>query len=655
MCVPISARRGGPRVGHGRPLSVTAALLFLWLWPGPVPGARAQRAAPAVPAPTSLHRPAGAARGALAVPDTVQFSRQEVMIPMRDGVRLHTLIFTPEGMQGPLPIILERTPYGIEGAARSFDVYLKELAEDGYIFVFQDIRGRYGSEGTFVMQRPPHDPKDEKGIDEATDAWDTVDWLVKHVPNNNGRVGMLGISYPGWLTAMALTDPHPALRAASPQASPADMFIGDDFHHNGAFRLSYGFEYAAMMETSKENEQFSFDRYDTYEWYLRLGPLSNVDPEYLHGKIPTWEDFVTHPNYDAFWQRQAGAQYMRRVSVPTLSVAGWWDQEDFYGPITLYEALERHDTAGINYLVVGPWNHGGWSHADGSSLGAIQFGSNTSLYFRQHIQAPFFHHFLKGGDTWSEPEALTFETGSDAWRSWNAWPPRTGVQQRALYFRANHVLSFEAPRADTTAYDAYLSDPAHPVPYRHRPIEPTYYPQGSGWYTWEVEDQRFVDDRPDVLTLETPPLDHDVTIAGDVVAHLFAATTGSDADWIVKLIDVYPEHDAAEPKMGGYELMVAGEVLRGRFRDGFQRPEPVRPGDVVAYAVPLRTHDHTFLAGHRIMVQVQSTWFPIIDRNPQTYVPNIFQARASDFRAATQRIYRSASRPSHITLPVVTR
>ncbi|HEX5438827.1 MAG TPA: CocE/NonD family hydrolase [Gemmatimonadaceae bacterium] len=588
-------------------------------------------------------------------PDTAAgFDLTEVMIPMRDGVKLHTTIFAPRGTHAPLPFILTRTPYGIAHAARNLRGYYKALADDGYIFVFQDIRGRYGSEGQFVMQRPPRDRKDPKAIDESTDTYDTIDWLLKHVPNNNGRVGMLGISYPGWLTVMAMLDPHPALKAVSPQASPADMFIGDDFHHNGAFRLSYGFEYAAMMETSKTNENFAFDRYDTYQWYLDLGPLSNVNAKYLHGKMPTWNNFVAHPNYDAFWQKQAAAPYLTRVTVPTLNVAGWWDQEDFYGPVKIYETLEPHDTKHLNYLVVGPWNHGGWSRARGDTLGAIPFGSPTSRYFQEKILAPWFAHFLKDEGALHEPEAVTFEAGDDQWKSWNAWPPKRESTARHLYFHADGQLSFEQPAdRDARASDSYVSDPAHPVPYRHRPIQATYFPHGSNWYTWLLEDQRFVDHRPGVLSWETPPLDHDVTIAGDITAKLFVSTTGTDGDWIVKLIDVYPEAYPRDWKLSGYELMVANDVFRGRFRKSFQKPVPFVPGKVTPITIDLHTQDYRFEKGHRIMVQVQSTWFPLIDRNPQTFVPNIFTAKASDYQAATIHVYRSARWPSSVEVHVV--
>ena len=581
------------------------------------------------------------------------FDLTEVMIPARDGVKLHTTIFVPRGAPGPLPIIFTRTPYGIAHAGNTLHGYYRAFARDGYIFAFQDIRGRYTSEGQFVMLRPPRQRGDPKAIDESTDAYDTIDWLLAHVPNNNGRVGMLGISYPGWLTLMAMLDPHPALKAASPQASPADMFLGDDFHHNGAFRLSYGFEYATRMETSKEQEPFTFDRYDTYQWYLDLGPLSNVNAKYLHGKIPTWNDFVAHANYDAFWQRQGAAPYLTRVTVPTLNVAGWWDQEDFYGPLKIYELLERYDTAHVNSLVVGPWNHGGWSGAEGEKLGEIDFGSPASRYFQDSILAPWFAHFLKDRGERRQPEAVTFEAGANQWRTWEAWPPRQGTAERRLYFQGGGRLSFEPPTG-ANAFERYVSDPAHPVPYRHRPIPATYTPGGSGWPSWLVEDQRFVDDRPDVLTWETEPLTEDVPIAGDITAHLFVSTTGTDGDWIVKLIDVYPEDHPKDQKLAGWELMVANDVFRARFRNSFEKPAALTPGQVTPLTIDLHSQDYRFLKGHRIMVQVQSTWFPLIDRNPQTFVPNIFEARGSDYRPATIRVYRSARWPSSVEVRVVT-
>ncbi len=587
----------------------------------------------------------------------LEFTETRAMVPMRDGVKLNTVVFTPKRTVGPLPFLIMRTPYGAPASSRTLmSERTKELVDEGYIFVYQDIRGRYKSEGTFVMQRPPRDKRDPRAIDESTDAYDTIEWLLKNVPGHNGRAGLMGVSYDGWLTAMAMLDPHPAVKAVSPQASPADMYLGDDFHHNGAFRLSYGFEYAAMMETSKENASFRFDSFDTYEWYLRLGPLSAVNERYLLGKIPTWNDYVAHPNYDAFWQKQAMVSYLTRVTVPALHVAGWWDQEDFYGPQKIYETLEPLDRQEMSFFVAGPWNHGGWMRADGSSLGRIKFGANTSKYFREKIQAPFFAHFLKDKAGWDVPEAITFETGANEWRVYDEWPPRKLTEDRDLYFGEGGRLSFDAPGGDDgSAFDSYVSDPARPVPYRPRPIEATYDPRGSGWSTWLVGDQRFVHLRPDVLSWETEPLAEDITITGHVLAKLFASTTGTDSDWIVKLIDVYPSDHPAEPLMGGYQLMISNEVFRGRFRTSFEKPEPLVADRVTDFTIDLHGADHRFLKGHKIMVQVQSTWFPLIDRNPQTFVENIFLAKASDYRAATQRVFRSKTYPSHIVLPVRTR
>jgi putative CocE/NonD family hydrolase len=575
------------------------------------------------------------------------FNATEAMIPMRDGVRLYTQVYAPARAGERLPILLLRTPYG----TAALDSARVELTADGYVVVLQDIRGRFKSEGQFVMLRQPRDPKDKKAIDESTDTYDTIDWLLKHVSNNNGRVGMVGTSYGAWLTVMGMLDPHPALKAAVPQASPADMWIGDDFHHNGAFRLSYGFEYAYMMESSKEITDVSsvIDRFDAYEWYLALGPLSNADAKYLHGRLPTWNDFVNHPDYDAFWKRQGFAPWLNRVTVPTLNVAGWWDQEDFYGPLKIYELLERHDTENKNFLVVGPWNHGGWQRGDGQKLGRIDFGSATAAYYRREVMARFFAYYLKDKGNLDQPEALTFRTGANEWVRHDAWPPRRNVVSRQLYFQANGKLSFDPPPTTASeAFDSYISDPANPVPYRPRPID-----VHSGWTTWQVEDQRFVDHRPDVLGWTSDPLNDDVVISGKIVAHLFAATTGTDSDWIVKLIDVYPEKYSPDPKMSGYQLMIAGDVFRGRYRNGFEKPEPTVPDSVTHYEIGFPANDHVFLKGHRIMVQVQSSWFPVIDRNPQRFVSNIFLAKVSDFQRATQRVFRSGRHASYIAVPVV--
>ena len=586
-----------------------------------------------------------------------RFEKREVMIAMRDGVQLHTEIYSPKDAGEALPILMNRTPYGIANPDKGVSNMMYRYADmvpDGYIFVFQDIRGRYGSEGKFVMLRPIHDAQDAKGVDESTDTYDTIDWLVKNVARNNGRVGLDGISYDGFLVTMGMVNPHPALAAASEQACMGDTWLGDDFFHNGAFRLSYAFEYAPLLETSTQNYSFPFDRFDVYDFYLRLGPLANANDKYFHGKIPSWNEFVAHPSYDEFWKRHAVAYGLKGPTVPNLNVAGWWDQEDFYGPVATYERLEEKDTKNQNFMVAGPWNHGGWGHGPGKSLGEISFGSDTSVYFRRNIEAPWFAYWLKDKGKLPLKEAMMFQTGSDTWTAFDAWPPRE-AKTRNLYFRDGGRLSFEAPDTGAgDAFDSYESDPAHPVPYRHRPVDMTYPNDHPGsWYTWLVQDQRFVDERPDVLTWQTEELTEDVTLAGQVTAKLFAATTGSDADWIVKLIDVYPQEYREDWKLSGYELMIADEIFRGRYRRSFEKPEAIVPNEVTPYSIDLHTANHVFKKGHRIMVQLQSTWFPLYDRNPQKFVPNIFQAKESDFQQATQRVYRSKRFASSVEIAVL--
>jgi uncharacterized protein len=585
------------------------------------------------------------------------FDKMAVLIPARDGVKLYTEIYTPKNATEPLPIIFERTPYGVaspdKGVTRNIYRY-SEMFPEGYIFAFQDIRGRYGSQGQFEMLRPIHDPSNAKGVDESTDAYDSIDWMVKNVAHNNGRVGLDGISYDGFLVDMGMINPHPAVKAASEQACMGDTFLGDDFFHNGAFRLSYAFEYVALLETSTENYSFPFDRFDLYDWYLRLGPLSNANARYFHGKMPTWNDFIAHNSYDEFWKRRAVAYGLKKPTVPNLNVAGWWDQEDFYGPVATYENLERSDEKHLNYIVIGPWNHGGWAHGKGNSLGQIPFGNDTSVYFRQKVEAPWFAYWLKDKGSLPMKEALLYQTGSEKWTEFSAWPPKE-AQKRELYFHEDGKLSFDPPNSETAdAADSYTSDPAHPVPYRHRPVDMTYPEDHPGsWYTWLTQDQRFVDERPDVLTWETDVLKGDVSVAGQVTASLFASTTGSDADWVVKLIDVYPQKNEEDWKLSGYELMISDEIFRGRFRNSFEKPEAITPNSVTPFRIDLHTANHVFKKGHRIMVQVQSTWFPLYDRNPQTFVPNIFEAKPSDFQKATQRIYRSKQYPSGVEVSVL--
>lgn len=595
------------------------------------------------------------------------FSYQEVMVPVRDGVRLQTVILTPLDRKGPLPILFRRTPYGVpDKAPERISPNIKELANDGYIFVIQNLRGRFKSEGTFLLSQQVN-LADSTSTNEATDAYDSIDWLVKNVPNNNGKVGMYGVSYDGLTTALALLLPHPALKAMSEQASPVDQWMNDDDHRYGALRESYTFEYSVLEQADKNsNTHFAFETYDGFSWYLGLGPLSNINARYLHGSIPYWNDVVAHPDYDDFWKREAWIRQLHASTVPNLNVAGFWDQEDPWGPWQIFRHAAEHDPDGTDFMVAGPWYHGQWRSPRGDSLGLMANGGHeTAREFRENIEAPFFRYYLHGEGEKPTWKASIFESGSNEWRTYTEWPPKES-RATSLYLRSDGTLSFSKPTASAhAAYREYVSDPANPVPYRARPISPTY-PAGD-WRTWEAADQRFVDDRPDVLSYETAPLDHDVRVAGEVAADLFASSSGTDADFIVKLIDVYPENaqpnawDAdAGPAPGqyarsvnGYELPVAMEVRRGRYNESYEHPRPLVANKAVEWKIPLRDRDYVFLKGHRIMVQVQSTWFPVIDRNPQRFVPSIYKATAADYRKATQRVYSTAAQPSRIVLPVM--
>ena len=587
---------------------------------------------------------------------------------MRDGMHLQTAILTPADQHGPLPILFRRTPYGVpDKAPEELPTSLKELVQDGYIFVIQNLRGRFKSEGVFKLssQVDLNDPKD---TNETTDAFDSIDWLVKNVANNNGKVGMYGVSYDGLTTALALLHPHPALQAISEQASPVDQWMNDDDHRYGALRESYDFEYAVMEQADKNtNTHFAFETYDTYQWYLDVGPLSNINAKYLHGTIPYWNSTVEHPDYDEFWKKEAWVRQLHASTVPNLNVAGFWDQEDPWGPWQIFRHAEEHDPGHTNFIVAGPWYHGEWQSPKGDSIGMIPFGGHeTAREFRKNIEAPFFRYYLHGEGEKPNWQASTFQSGSNTWHTYAVWPPKE-AQATNLYLHADGTLSFTAPSAaeGSKAYREYVSDPANPVPYRQRPISPTY--PGGDWRTWEVADQRFVDHRPDVLSFVSTPLDRDVTITGPLAAALFASTSGTDSDFIVKLIDVYPENaqkndwnPEAGPKAGqyaqslnGYELPVAMEIRRGRYLLSYEHPRALTPDEPTEWNIPLRDHDHVFLKGHRLMVQIQSTWFPIIDRNPQKFVPNIYQAAVSDFVQATQHIYCSPTMPSRIVLPIV--
>jgi hypothetical protein len=596
------------------------------------------------------------------------FSFEEVMIPMRDEVHLQTVILTPTDRSGPLPILFRRTPYGVpDGPISQVPSNFKELAQDGYIYVIQNLRGRFKSEGVFKLTSQVN-LADTTSTNETTDAYDSIEWLIHHVANNTGKVGMFGVSYDGLTTALALLHPHPALKAVSEQASPVDQWMNDDDHRYGALRESYAFEYAVLEQADKNsNTHFGFETYDGYSWYLALGPLSNINARYLHGTIPYWNEVVAHPDYDDFWKKEAWVRQLHASTVPNLNVAGFWDQEDPWGPWEIFRHAGEKDPDHTNFMVAGPWYHGGWRAPRGDSIGMIPLGGHeTAREFRETIEAPFFRYYLHGRGEKPAWQATTFQTGANRWRSYPVWPPRE-ARPTSLYLHADGSLSFDPPKAMKPGqeYREYLSDPGSPVPYRQRPISPTY-PAGD-WRTWEVADQRFVDGRPDVLSFVSAPLDHDLTVSGPVAADLFASTSGTDADFVVKLIDVFPEN--AQPNgwdaeggpapgqyarsLNGYELPIAMEIRRGRYLASYEHPAPLVANRPVEWEIPLRDRDHVFLKGHRLMVQVQSTWFPLIDRNPQKFVPSIYQAVASDFAKATQRVYATPALPSRIVLPVV--
>ncbi|MDP3703063.1 MAG: CocE/NonD family hydrolase [Candidatus Omnitrophota bacterium] len=580
--------------------------------------------------------------------------RREVMIPMRDGVRLFTVVMAPQDTAERLPLLLMRTPYGVRGwetgpfPSDLNRAYLRGLAADGYIFVFQSIRGTGRSEGGFVMNRPNRAARDSSGVDESTDAYDTVEWLVHDVRNHNGRVGVWGVSYPGWLAEQALIDPHPAVKAVSPQAPMTDTWMGDDFFHQGAFRLGYALPYAWSMEAKAAGISAWPVPWtgDSYDWYLSFPSLKTLTDSLGAMRIPSWRRFVEHPAYDSVWQRRAFQRLITKLTIPTLTVGGWWDQEDLFGAQATFQALDRLDGHRLNQLVIGPWAHSFWPWPGGDSLGALGLGSATNDTFNNEMQRPLFAYWLKGRGDGRFPKARLFDTGRLQWRSFEQWPPREATR-RSLYVHANGQLSFDPP-TEREGFDAYISDPQRPVPYRPRPVRF----DGSGeWSLWMTRDQRFVHNRPDVLSWATEALGEDVTIAGHISARLFASTTGSDADWVVKLIDVYP--DTIANQIAGYQLMVAGDIMRGRYRRSFEHPEAIRPNEVASYTVDLHQQFYTFKRGHRIMVQVQSSWFPLYDRNPQTFVPNIFEAPVSAFRAQTHRIYHRTNQASYVEVMVL--
>jgi hypothetical protein len=532
------------------------------------------------------------------------------------------------------------------------------LAKDRFIMVSQDVRGRFGSEGTFMHMRPFNPNKGPKDTDESSDAWDTIDWLVKNAPNNNGKVGMFGISYPGFYTSMGMIDSHPALKAASPQAPITDWFIGDDIHHNGAFFLSQNFGFFWWFELPSEDplrdagRKFVFNNADGYDFFLRMGSLGNSESLHFKKRVPIWTEFLDHPNYDAYWQARNIRPHLKNVRCAVLTVGGWFDGEDLFGALETYRWTEKLNPGITNLLVMGPWTHGQWSHGPGNRVGDVDFHVKTGEHYREKIELPFFRQFLKGDTNRFQPEAQVFETGTHRWRRFESWPPAQATA-RTLYFhpRGRLILSTPPPAGDSSA-DEFPSDPAKPVPFSQEVT--TDYPRG-----YPTHDQRFAASRPDVLVYETEPLEEDLTLAGPIQASLHVTTTGTDADWVVKVVDVYPpdfpdpQPNPAHLRMGGYQQLIRGDVMPSRFRKSFEQPEPMVPGQITPVSFTLPDILHTFRRGHRVQVQVQSSWFPLVDRNPQTFIPNIARAQASDFRKAVHQVHRTPENPSALTVRVL--
>jgi putative CocE/NonD family hydrolase len=597
--------------------------------------------------------------------DSFEYDRRDVMIPMRDGVKLHTVILVPKGAKGA-PILLTRTPYSstkqtshadsshlgpiLEGYDNATDV----IVQGGYIRVVQDIRGKYGSEGDYVMTRPLHGALNPTPVDHSTDTYDTIDWLVKNVPESNGKVGILGISYDGFLPLMALVNPHPALKVAVPMNPMVDGWKGDDWFHNGAFR-EQGLSYIFEQEATRDNTaKWWSSHYDDYDMFMEAGSAGELGRRHKLEQVGFWRKIVEHPAYDAFWQEQAMDKILAKqpLKVPVMLVASLWDQEDIYGAIAVYKAIKPKDTNNDKvFLVMGPWHHG-QEIGDGSTLGALKFGSDTGLFFRQNILRPFLDQYLRDGAPKANVSPVSaFETGTNMWRQLQSWPAGCGsgctVRATPLYLAAGLKLSFSAPNPGDAAFDEYVSDPTKPVLFQPRPI------RGENWNSWLVEDQRHASARPDVAVFVSDVLKRPVKISGEPIANLVASTSGTDSDWVVKLIDVYPDEVAAQAAMGGYQLMISADIFRGRYRESLEIPKPIVPDKPLLYRFALPTANHVFLPGHRIMVQVQSSWFPLYDRNPQTFVPNIFWAKPGDYRKATQRIYHTPSEESFIELPLV--
>ena len=606
------------------------------------------------------------------VTETFDYVKRDVMIPMRDGVKLHTVILVPKGANRA-PILLTRTPYNandLTGHAQSshlgpiltgYDNATDVIVEGGYIRVIQDVRGKYGSEGDYVMNRPLRGPQNPTPVDHATDTYDTIDWLVKHTPESNGKVGILGISYDGFLPLMALVDPHPALKVSVPMNPMVDGWMGDDWFHNGAFRqqnMTYVYEQAG---TRANDQKWWTSHFDDYDMFMQAGSAGDLGRRRGLEQVGFWRKILEHPAYDAFWRDQAVDKQLaaRPLTVPVMLVHSLWDQEDIYGAIAVYKAIKPKDTSNDKvFLVMGPWHHG-QEIEDGSSLGVLKFNSDTALYFRREILRPFLDQYLKDGAPKADvAPVMAFETGTNKWQRLPSWPAGCAsgcvVRPTPLYLGAGLKVGFNAPRTGDASFDEYVSDPAKPVPFRARPIQPIGYDHGLTWPTWLVDDQREASGRPDVVAFVSDVLSAPVKISGQPMVNLIASTSGTDADWVVKLIDVYPDEVAGQPALGGYQLMVSADIFRGRYRESFETASAIAADRPLPYRFALPTANHVFLPGHRLMVQVQSSWFPLYDRNPQTFVPSIFRATPGDYRKATQRIYHAAGQASFIELPVVT-
>ena len=583
------------------------------------------------------------------------YQRTESMIAMRDGIKLHIVVLKPADISAPLPFLVQRTPYGCDETNRaSFSGGRPELARDGYIYVCGDIRGRYKSEGQFVMSRPQVDHSAPKAVDESTDTYDTVDWLLKNVSGNNGRAGFVGTSYPGFLAMEAGIDPHPAVKAISPQAPMIDVWMGDDFFHNGAFRQTYGYDYVYGMESNKESAEVSYGKdkdgkpVDGFDYFLERGSFAeDVKKSGVKEPFPTWKLFLDHPSYDTVWSSRGVENHLNKVTVPTLSVGGYYDQEDMWGPQEEYTKLEPHDSSHENFLVLGPWRHGYWASSS-RHLGDLNYGEPIGKEFRTQIEAKFFGHYLKDEPGFNLEDTASFQTGSNTWKYYSHFPPKE-AQPTSLHLVGDGQLSWSD--AKDPAKTSYESDPVNPVPYRHRPIQPTYG-DGSQWFNWLTEDQRFVTDRKDVAVWKLPVLKKDLIVTGEVLADIFASTTGTDNDMVVKLIDQYPDDDP-DPKMRGYQLMTNAEIFRGRYLDSFEKATPMRSGSIHEYRYSLHDVDHVFKAGHTVMIEIQSTWFPLYDRNPQTFVPNIMTAKPAEYKPATITIYSDPDHDSSLQMPLM--